>query len=549
MNVRRAAVFLVSIALLLGYAIHSNHLVIVVEENREERPTNRPLMAQARKPEASSSTTTARPSPLSTSAIKATTTTMDDSTRHFDWRSLLQRTAAFPIFTPHDIDDSRRDVVAHSLRTLWKDENLPLIETKHNLRHFSKCDVRFDESTCRGKLVCELKSDVCNSCRGKTLSKDREIDNFLKETIGPLGLRVAVEGTDVAMGRTVFISEACRYESFFEVHSQQHKSSDYRLTVKVDTDVCRGYDDTAPTVTSFANHYVFRGSPNMKCKSRGTMATSSIFSDVIWSSASTTTESLQNLRNVATHFTHPMRGDTFRLHIRGTPLRQWTYSKDDIEQCISGLGRFIGGVLFIGDSQIRTLYRHYDAIMKQTRASQAKGFNMTSTYSKSHRARFQWDPYLKILSDELRLLLGSYDVIVFGFGAWPASFGQWDLAKYLQYTSQLFDRITREMKQQTHLKVFWAASPAWPKPRYGTEGFRITNTRLGLWNGLTRRLLNHQKMQQQSNNNNNYIRVLDFFEISWPHIKLHRGDGMHYDHSVVLYGAIDMILSEVCNNT
>ena len=171
--------------------------------------------------------------------------------------------------------------------------------------------------------------------------------------------------------------------------------------------------------------------------------------------------------------------------------------------------------MFIGDSQVRTLYRHYDAVMTRKRVSQAKGGNISSSYPGGHTAWFLWDPYLNDLSKGLLPWAGRHDIVVFVFDAWPASFGQWTVEKYKAFTRELMMSVASVSSRTTFL---WVGSPAWPKSRYGVPGFRISNTRLGLWNSISRSCVTAL-----------VVRCLDFFEVSWPHIRMHRGDGMHYD--------------------
>jgi hypothetical protein len=201
---------------------------------------------------------------------------------------------------------------------------------------------------------------------------------------------------------------------------------------------------------------------------------------------------------------------------------------------------------------------------------------------------FLWDPYLEALRNEPSrrqyIIAAGFDVLVFGLGAWPASFGQWSMGKFHMAMRQVaatlvkLERARDEEEEEEAARSgapppsapplpflsIWAGSPAWPKPRK-MPGFRITNYRLGVFNTIGEQVLllhrdeedpqyshrrrshNHAKTPTGNSSNNSKRLRLDWYQPSFPMLHLHRGDGMHYDGSVVLYSAANLLANLVCN--
>lgn len=197
-------------------------------------------------------------------------------------------------------------------------------------------------------------------------------------------------------------------------------------------------------------------------------------------------------------------------------------------------------ILFTGDSQIRTIFRHWVSVVDNEPPVQQKTFNATifHTSAGSARSTFLWDAYLKHLMNDVaiqEMIAAEYDALVVGFGSWPASFGQWSFE-----TMELqLRRLTKcfELLLDAGVTIVWAGSPAWPKHRKDTPNFRITNSRLFLFNSIAKKEL--VPLQQTSHRSS--LKFLPFYDLSISMSRLRSKDGMHYDGSVVLYSCVDAL--------
>eukprot|EP01065_Artemidia_motanka_P022872 TRINITY_DN27100_c0_g1_i1.p1 TRINITY_DN27100_c0_g1~~TRINITY_DN27100_c0_g1_i1.p1 ORF type:complete len:497 (+),score=102.52 TRINITY_DN27100_c0_g1_i1:67-1557(+) len=349
------------------------------------------------------------------------------------------------------------------------------------------------------------------------ISDDPRWEEYVASKVGPDSLWAVVEGTAEISSVAVRYAGDCRYQGVFGMVQRGAVGS---LVVKWETDSWWGLQEKRETVSSFRNKYITRGRPRLTC------AGPSLWRTVLraagpgyaWGrfvAGATPVGSPQ--------WAAPVRGGGYEWRADGTgPATR--ADRDSILKACKGRS-----VTFTGDSQVRTVWRHWQAAMHRRRADTGKVYNETESYG-DHALSFFWDPYLQKLAD-----LPRSDTLVLGFGAWPASFGQWKHSKYEAETGRLAEQAAQLVSAGTFRRVIWVGSPAWPKPRRDTKGFRITNMRLGLWNSLSRRhFLGAGHL------------VADIFALSWPHVKLHRGDGMHYDNSVVLWAAVDVLLPLAC---
>ena len=108
------------------------------------------------------------------------------------------------------------------------------------------------------------------------------------------------------------------------------------------------------------------------------------------------------------------------------------------------------------------------------------------------------------------------DVLFIGFGAHPASWGQWTFQKMKDHMAKVADALC-ERRGPT----VWFGAPAWPKAKSASvANWRVTNPRLGIFNRLAETAIRSR--------NCSGIRIVDAFSMSLPQLKLSR-DGAHYD--------------------
>ena len=202
--------------------------------------------------------------------------------------------------------------------------------------------------------------------------------------------------------------------------------------------------------------------------------------------------------------------------------------------------------------------------------------------------RYQWDPYLDALNGTVARWLtylrrgGSGDtsrpggrgdqtptslrrspdghlIVVLSFGPWAASFGQWT---YVQYATRVREvarvaeafvrQCVHEGQRDLSVRFIWLGPPAWPKPRK-MPGFRITNYRLGVFSYIGEQMLCAPRYALgdegvdagSSDAWRRAIGCLDFFSMSFPLLRLHRGDHMHYDRSVLLFSVADVLVDMI----
>nr|ACI15912.1 hypothetical protein [Bodo saltans] len=221
-------------------------------------------------------------------------------------------------------------------------------------------------------------------------------------------------------------------------------------------------------------------------------------------------------------------------------------------------------ILFTGDSQIRSLFFHWSAVVGNRGVELRKVFNITyddkpededssvdNKKEKPWRTTFLWDSYLARLASwsdaQCRAMAQTYNVIVFGFGSWPASYGQYSYGEVLR-RADVLSRVAQCLRTNG-VTVVYAGTPAWPKHRKKNPGFRITNTRLSIYN----RMVSHALLASGSASSEQQrstsavvvapLHFLPFFDLSIAMAVMKRSDGMHYDGSVVTFGAVEVLAS------
>eukprot|EP01062_Namystynia_karyoxenos_P041654 TRINITY_DN30376_c0_g1_i1.p1 TRINITY_DN30376_c0_g1~~TRINITY_DN30376_c0_g1_i1.p1 ORF type:complete len:496 (+),score=92.99 TRINITY_DN30376_c0_g1_i1:92-1579(+) len=373
-------------------------------------------------------------------------------------------------------------------------------------------EVCWSPQTCVGHLRLRHAETTGSPCgpQGSAggISTDGWWAEWLRRHHGPDGLWAVAEGEQEVAPVALRYAGECVYEGAWGLTLP----GECGLAVKWETDSWWGTQETKATVASFRNKYVTRWQPRVRCVGPSR-----------WAAA------LRPAPGAGVAWGSYVRGATppgrpaWAAPVKGGEL-QWRpvgpaagAPRGERAAILRRCGK--RHVVFAGDSQVRTVWRHWQALLRERRAETAKTYNASEVHG-SHTVSFFWDPYLEHARAVARL--PPADALVLGFGAWPASFGQWLHSRY--------DTFVGGWKV-----VVWVGSPAWPKPRRDTKGFRITNARLGLWNHLSR-------MHFQSAG----LSTADIFTLSWVLPKMHRGDGMHYDNSVVLYAAAERLLPLVC---
>ncbi|CUG88918.1 membrane-associated protein, putative [Bodo saltans] len=241
--------------------------------------------------------------------------------------------------------------------------------------------------------------------------------------------------------------------------------------------------------------------------------------------------------------------------------------------------------MITGDSQSRSMYRalRNEMTRRQQQLPQVpQGINSSdgdgggklrvadSTFSTAS-VSYRWDNYLDNLTTTLSEAVRWPDdttttttkkdlkpapqlvVAAVGMGSHPASWGQYTFLQYQQAAQrvalELFTfacsprRSDRRQRQQKRI-VVWYGAPAWPKPK-SVDKFRITNSRLGLFNYAALSALHALKIDKKENisaaqkTRGDDDRLcsswhhLDFYAMTLPVLKWSK-DGAHFDKSMVL---------------
>ena len=235
---------------------------------------------------------------------------------------------------------------------------------------------------------------------------------------------------------------------------------------------------------------------------------------------------------------YPYRGAEWTYEYHDCAFRDYVTDRQATKDCVLHSERQQGRgavrrdkVLLTGDSQIRTLFRAWESVAADAPPILLKGGNLTLRDSGSD-VTYLWDPYLDAFAERGDYMLHNFDAVVLGMGPWPCSFGQWTMTHFEMRVRNLTHAVRRLVAHG--VRVVWAGAPAWPKPR-AMPRFRITNYRLGVMNAIGASLLGRAGAKH-----------LNWFQIALPFLKLHRGDGMHFDWSVVIYTAHSVLRTILC---
>eukprot|EP00754_Rhynchopus_humris_P007046 Rhum_TRINITY_DN13311_c0_g1::Rhum_TRINITY_DN13311_c0_g1_i3::g.58965::m.58965 len=190
-------------------------------------------------------------------------------------------------------------------------------------------------------------------------------------------------------------------------------------------------------------------------------------------------------------------------------------------------------VRVVGDSQARSVYHALKGLLAQEDASwdvvRRKVANASTAVAGGDISlKYTADMFL----EDLKSIVLDH-VLFIGFGAHPASWGQWTFQKMKDHMSKVADALC-ERKGPT----VWFGAPAWPKAKSASvANWRVTNPRLGIFNRLAEAAIRHR--------NCSGVQIVDAFSMSLPQLKLSR-DGAHYDKTVVMGTFVDLLLKALC---
>lgn len=414
---------------------------------------------------------------------------------------------------------------------------------------------------CRLEITVAMQAAPCREHAAQQLAK-AQLDwysQWLLQKVGPDALRFIADGPERAWAPTAFDSATCTYRAALQVFT----AGEYSLDMRWDLDGSWHLREDQPTITTFRNARL--GSVQFKCDAKdlptlqGCCTRRRVVGRYVVAAFEAKGADAYLPPPSALPY-YPWKGSQYVFEGLGCRLAPLVLRPSAWASCLVRAKESIDGarekssvndgvasgakktpaelhVFFTGDSQIRTLFRHFDSVVTRSAAIIAKGGNLTTRVPGVVSVRYLWDPYLDSFADRVRQFpagpLAGIDVVVLGIGPWPASFGQWSMLRY----SAEMDRIATVAKQLVGagVVVVWAGAPAWPKPRKNVPGFRITNYRLGAMNTIGAKALFAVGAVH-----------LDLFSLSYPLMHLHRGDGMHYDRSVVLYSAVNVLMNVLC---
>ena len=222
---------------------------------------------------------------------------------------------------------------------------------------------------------------------------------------------------------------------------------------------------------------------------------------------------------------------------------------DKIDACFrSNRRRGRHSILFTGDSQVRSMYLHFMGVLKREVPMSSFHFRLRRktrpVYETDHlHIEHEFDPHLTNLStyaaeDDTTSSHGAvFDTIVVGTGMWSYM----SRHSHERYTAHLVKISQTILKLRNRgIRVLWAGSPAWPKQGFKsgfrTEGrSRQDNNRMGLTHALGDIVMSAIGVPK-----------LDFFSLSLPQEYRYEGDSVHYDYSIVLYTAVNVLLNVWC---
>eukprot|EP01065_Artemidia_motanka_P017037 TRINITY_DN20606_c0_g1_i1.p1 TRINITY_DN20606_c0_g1~~TRINITY_DN20606_c0_g1_i1.p1 ORF type:complete len:539 (+),score=126.93 TRINITY_DN20606_c0_g1_i1:42-1619(+) len=381
----------------------------------------------------------------------------------------------------------------------------------------------FDPGRCRGAVVVPPAPPCC--CRSSDMSSDGGWGEWLTEHAGPEHIRLTVQSpSEIVMGTQRWVPPRLAGERytcgasilFFQLSQQREFSARAKCELADGWGVNEKHHNTA----HWRNKDV-AWLPTYRCQTPPPLV-------------ATPAADVEQGRWVAREGgslkpapgAKPLRGAEWDWERYGGRRRRFT--SEEAARCLrSGGGAVV--VQIVGDSQARSVYHavrqrltsadvSYDAMRR-------KVANASDTVA-GVQLSYRLDSYL----DELPRLADP-DVLILGYGAHPASWGQWSYADFGKRVDRVADALCRRRG-----RTVWFGAPAWPKGKPShVRNFRVTNPRLGIFNALSRRALRRCES----------VRHADFFSMSFPQLRLSK-DGAHYDKSVVMSVLVDMLLEQVC---
>ena len=443
-------------------------------------------------------------------------------------------------------------------RVQW--ESLQLSSKADRYRGFIAFPLHRVNQGCVGRVL--LCWDGSPSAEGAVVSRDTHLSSWMSSVAGPDAFRLSVSGgKEKVAGSSRFLANTTlcslaagsthRFGYSYIIEFAVREAGKYEIELKWELDNNWALNEVKDTVTHFKNAYLARGT-QIPGSCKGPPQQGQHISTILrrcndtGGSGRWVRSTVEPKRGQLPAY-YPWKGHEWEYRLDGCRLDSFYASPNMLLEQLQSFKARIGGrpvkLFFTGDSQVRTVFRHWVSIVSNSPADIAKGGNLSYTDG-THSVQYIWDPYLEaILNRSTMLAEGHYDVIVLGIGPWPSSFGQWPMKQFASRLAAVAEHLKRFVELRLQAQdgieplVVWAGAPAWPKPRK-MPGFRITNSRLGTMNTIAVRRLRKGIGQL-------HFRHLDWFQPSLSMTHLHRGDGMHYDHSIVLYTAASMLANIV----
>eukprot|EP01012_Entosiphon_sulcatum_P003939 TRINITY_DN11430_c0_g1_i1.p1 TRINITY_DN11430_c0_g1~~TRINITY_DN11430_c0_g1_i1.p1 ORF type:complete len:560 (+),score=72.66 TRINITY_DN11430_c0_g1_i1:51-1730(+) len=362
--------------------------------------------------------------------------------------------------------------------------------------------ITFDGASCRGSV-----SVVNRNCptTSRPLSRVAWVRRYLQR-LGPDVSRVRLEAKREALIVALRHQEKCHYTAQFQLSSKDL----YHVQAQVLFRKFNGVIDP-PATGKFAGWYNVVRFPSLglRCTANGMTDETelppcrSLSEPGRWTTVHVGPDPklgvTANTQHVWFNYLQ-LAGQVFRrwgAFMHWTPYARCTYrafSANDLLQRLTEPGRKRRW-LFIGDSMTRSLY--FPFARRLIGSSQRENFqsaNMTISWkgvelvylrSEFLRSDEPGDGWTEILN-----ATGKYDVVVTGYGSWPASDhrrygGLWDLDRFRHATEVIATQL-RRFANITKARVIWHQHPATP---WDERGPFCNNARFRVLNAVARAIM------------------------------------------------------------
>eukprot|EP00760_Papus_ankaliazontas_P005307 PhM_4_TR12499/c0_g2_i1/m.50045 len=452
-----------------------------------------------------------------------------------------------PITTPPETDTPTKQVEPYSSSP----NAFVCKRLSHGFSSMRHIDLCYDSSLCVGEVRIS-PAGARNISQSRPLSQNPKWSSDLWRRHGPDAWRILVEGDEKFVAPAQHIGGG-----HYRVPFGFAREGTFDVTIKWEYEDAWAIDETRHRPLHNKNkHVVHRGGDaSVACRSKKSRNTA----------GGRWVRRPKTVRVVAP--IAAMRGSRHRLllgtdHVwlpYGTDTLPYLYTENTVSnphktriiECIRR--KHWRSLLVTGDSQSRSVFYSIksrmfgdDALMASAGSSGASSVEEAMQEARGPKVRYAnatldsigfkmsyaWDNYLEHLDSSLN----KADLVIAGFGAHPASWGQWTYEKMSSVVHGLVSKMCRHANEHPTKAIVWYGAPAWPKLK-PDDNFRVTNARLTEFNKFA---MDEIAMQCPEK-----ISVIDFFTLSLPQLKLSK-DGAHYDGTVVMSGFVDLLWSAVC---